>query len=97
MDAHGGSESARIISKYYHALETDVPLSNPGELIQALHKITEQDPRAILESVPIPLHLQELYTLARIHRDNYFVALAEFVMELNPLATRKMALPQERL
>jgi len=84
IHAHGGTENASIVLRYYRALE-EIPLCNAGELIQALNKITEHDPRAILNTPTIPPRLQELYTLARIHKDNYFCALAEFVMEQAPL------------
>jgi hypothetical protein len=86
MDAHGGLEYNRVVSKYIHALEKEVPIGNAREILAALVKvmrIVSPEETEEFNLKVIPSHLQELYTIARVAKDNYVAAMLAFIADEN--------------
>lgn len=82
MSVDERTHSERLIRRYSALLKTDLETLKPVEVLQVINRVSHlQTPETSFPDSPIPPYLQELYTQARIAKDNYYAGLADHITE----------------
>ena len=82
-------QSAGLIANYHKFMQENRPLATPREAVEILLKhMNTPDPHEYLMQNPIPDNLQTLWYEARLSKERFDTAFADYFMNADPLERR---------